>query len=58
MQDGMPLVKMMDYGKHLFKQQKQQAGSKGNNKKTEVKTIKLTYKIGDHDIDVRRIQAE
>ena len=58
MQDGMPLTKIMDYGKHLFKQQKQQAGSKWNNKKTEVKTIKLTYKIGDHDMDVRRIQAE
>jgi translation initiation factor IF-3 len=58
MQDGIPLTKIMDYGKHLFKQQKQQSGSKGNNKKTEVKTIKLTYKIGDHDLDVRRIQAE
>lgn len=58
MQDGIPLAKIMDYGKHLFKQQKQQSGSKGNNKKTEVKTIKLTYKIGDHDLDVRRAQAE
>jgi translation initiation factor IF-3 len=28
MQDGLPLTKIMDYGKHLFKQQKQQAGSK------------------------------
>jgi translation initiation factor IF-3 len=28
MQDGIPLVKIMDYGKHLFKQQKQQSGSK------------------------------
>lgn len=58
MQEGIPLVKIMDYGKHLFKQQKQQSGSKSNNKKTEVKTIKLTYKIGDHDIEVRKIQAE
>ena len=58
MQDGIPLAKIMDYGKHLFKQQKQQSGSTGNNKKTEVKTIKLTYKIGDHDLDVRRAQAE
>lgn len=58
MQDGIPLAKIMDYGKHLFKQQKQQSHNKGNTKKTEVKTIKLTYKIGDHDLDVRRIQAE
>ena len=58
MQEGLPLVKIMDYGKHLFKQQKQQAQSKGNTKKTELKTMKLTYKIGDHDIDIRRKQAE
>ncbi len=58
MQDGLPLTRIMDYGKHLFKQQKQQAQSKGNSKKTELKTMKLTYKIGDHDLDVRRNQAE
>jgi translation initiation factor IF-3 len=58
MQDGIVLAKIMDYGKHLFKQQKQQASNKGNTKKTEVKTIKLTYKIGDHDLDVKRTQAE
>ena len=58
MQEGLPLAKILDYGKHLFKQQKQQSQSKGNNKKTEIKTTKLTYKIGDHDLDVRRKQAE
>ncbi len=58
MQDGLPLAKILDYGKHLFKQQKQQSGNKGNAKKTEVKTTKLTYKIGDHDLDVRKKQAE
>ena len=31
---------------------------RGNTKKTELKTMKLTYKIGDHDLDVRRKQAE
>lgn len=58
MQDGLPLARIMDYGKHLFKQQKQQTQNKGNAKKTELKTMKLTYKIGDHDLDVRRKQAE
>lgn len=28
MQEGLPLAKILDYGKHLFKQQKQQAQSK------------------------------
>jgi len=58
MQDGIPLAKIMDYGKYLFKQQKQQSHNKSQSKKTEMKTMKLTYKIGDHDLDVRRAQAE
>lgn len=55
MQDGIVLTKMMDYGKFLFKQQKTQ--NKGQSKKTDIKTIKLTYKIGDHDLEIRRLQA-
>ena len=58
MQDGLPLTKIIDYGKFVFKQQKQQSQNKSNTKKTELKTMKLTYKIGDHDLDVRRKQAE
>ena len=58
MQDGIPLTKIVDYGKMIFKQQKQQSQNKSNTKKTELKTMKLTYKIGDHDLDVRRNQAE
>ncbi|OIP54506.1 translation initiation factor IF-3 [Candidatus Gracilibacteria bacterium CG2_30_37_12] len=55
MQGGVVLTKMMDYGKFLFKQQKSQ--NKSHSKKTEVKTIKLTYKIGDHDLEIRKNQA-
>jgi translation initiation factor IF-3 len=58
LQDGIPLAKIVDYGKYLFKQQKQLSNNKSNQKKTELKTMKLTYKIGDHDLDVRRTQAE
>lgn len=57
-QEGIVLAKIVDYGKYLFKQQKQQSQNKNNQKKTELKTMKLTYKIGDHDLDVRRNQAE
>ncbi len=58
MQDGIPLAKIIDYGKYLFKLQKQQSQNKSQTKKTELKTMKLTYKIGDHDLEVRRNQAE
>lgn len=57
LKDGVVIAKLMDYGKYLFKQQKQQSQNKGNSKKTDVKTLKLTYKIGDHDLDVKRTQA-
>lgn len=57
-QDGVTLTKIVDYGKYLFKQQKQQSQNKSHQKKTELKTMKLTYKIGEHDLDVRRKQAE
>jgi translation initiation factor IF-3 len=58
MQEGIPLVKILDYGKFLYEQQKQQAHNKQHAKKTELKTMKLTYKIGEHDIDIRKNQAE
>lgn len=58
LQDGIVLAKIVDYGKQLFKQQKAQSQNKGNAKKTEVKTTKLTYKIGDHDLQIRKKQAE
>ena len=58
MQAGIPLVKILDYGKHLYEQQKQQAHNKQNAKKTELKTMKLTYKKGKQNIDIRRKQAE
>ncbi len=56
-QDGTTLVKIMDYGKFLFKQQKTQAKNRVNTKQAELKTLRITYTISDHDLDVRRNQA-
>lgn len=56
--DGLVLTKMMDYGKFLFKQQKNLSHGKASSKKADVKTLKITYKIGDHDLQIRRNQAE
>lgn len=52
------MTKIMDYGKFLFKQQKNISKSKSNTKKHELKTIRLTYRIWDHDLDIRKKQAE
>lgn len=57
-QNGVVLCKIMDYGKFLFKQQKNQSHGRQTSKKADVKTLKITYKIGDHDLEIRRKQAE
>lgn len=56
-QDWVALVKLMDYGKFLFKQQKNINKSKTNSKKNDLKTVRLTYKIWDHDLEIRKNQC-
>jgi len=52
------VVKMLDFGKHLYKQKKQIQKNKQNSKTPDLKTIKITFKIGDHDLQVKKNQAE
>lgn len=55
--DGIPLTKIMDYGKYLYKQQKQLAHNRANARKADLKTIQITYRMADHDSEIRRQQA-
>lgn len=52
------IVKMLDYGKFLYKQKKQDQKNKAKGKAPDLKTIKITFKIGDHDLEVKKNQAE
>ena len=52
------IVKLLDYGKFLYKQKKQEQKSKAHGKAPDLKTIKITFKIWDHDLEVRKNQAE
>jgi len=52
------VVKMLDFGKHLYKQKKQIQKNKQHSKTPDLKTIKITFKIGDHDLQVKKNQAE
>lgn len=56
-QDWIVLTKLIDYWKFLFKQQKNISKGKTNSKKTDLKTIKITYKIWEHDLEIRRNQV-
>lgn len=52
------IVKMLDYWKFLYKQKKQEQKNKQKSKVSELKTIRITFKIGDHDLAIRKKQAE
>lgn len=52
------IVKMLDYGKFLYKQKKKEQKQKQKWKAPDLKTIKITFKIWDHDLEVKKNQAE
>ena len=53
-----PVCKIMDYGKHRYWQDKQEHKHRVKQKKTELKTIRLSIKISDHDLKVKSHQAQ
>lgn len=52
------MVKMLDYGKFLYKRKKQDQKNKAKWKTPDLKTIRLTFKISEHDLEVRKNQVE
>lgn len=50
-----PVAKMMDFGKFLYEQRKKDKDSK--KKKTEMKVLRLSPRVGKHDLEVRKNQS-
>ena len=48
-----PVCKIMDYGKYRFEQQKREKEAKKNQKVVEIKEIRLSINIGDHDFETK-----
>ena len=48
-----PVVKLMDYGKYKYEQQKKQNEARKKQKVIELKEIKMRPTIDDHDYDVK-----
>ena len=48
-----PVVKMMDYGKYKYEQQKKAAEARKHQKVIEIKEIKMRPTIDKHDYDVK-----
>jgi len=53
-----PIVKIMDFGKFQYQKAKEEQQQRSKQKKTEIKGIRLGLKTDDHDLDVRKKQAE
>jgi len=53
-----PVCRIMDYGKYKFEQEKKAREARKKQHTSDVKEVKMRYKIGDHDYNVRRNQAE
>jgi len=56
--DGVVIAKIVDWQKQLFIEKKNKKKNQATTKKTELKTLRLSYAIGEHDMEIRRKQAE
>lgn len=56
--NGVSIVKMLDFWKFLYRQKKQVQKQKAAWKAPDMKTLRITYKISDHDLEVKKNQAE
>ena len=52
-----PVVRVMDLGKYLYEQRKKIAKQKTTSKSGEIKGIRLGFKMGEHDWQMRLNQA-
>ncbi len=52
------IIKMLDYWKFLYRQKKQASKQKQQSKAPDLKTIRITFKIGEHDLQIKAKQAE
>lgn len=52
-----PVCRIVDFGKFTYQLERQERKNKAKLKKVELKNIRLSLTIGDHDRGVRREQA-
>jgi len=52
-----PVAKILDWGKYRYEQSKQESRSRKNQKKVEIKQVRLGLKIGEHDLQTKLRKA-
>lgn len=53
-----PIAKIVDFGKYKYEKEKSQREQKAKSKSVEVKGIRLSSRIGSHDMEVRKEKAK
>ncbi len=53
-----PIAKIIDFGKYKYEKDKEMKEQKAKQKTVEVKGVRLSVRIGDHDLNVRKEQAK
>lgn len=51
------IIKLLDYWKFLYRQKKQEQKNKQKWKAPDLKTIRITFKIWEHDLQIKAKQA-
>ena len=52
-----PVCKLLDFGTFKYQKAKEQQAQKAHAKKVDIKGVRLSVKMGTHDLDVRKKQA-
>lgn len=55
--EGVPVAKIMDFGKAAYEKKKKQGESKKHQKVIQIKEVKFSPKIGEHDYQTKIKQA-
>lgn len=53
-----PVCKLLDYGKHQYKQSKLESQQKAKQKKHEIKGIRLGFNTGENDLQIKMKMAK
>lgn len=53
-----PVCRLLNFGQFKYQKEKEIRQQKAHAKKVDVKGIRLSVKMGEHDLDIRRKQAE
>lgn len=53
-----PVCKILNYGAYQYRLEKAERKQKARQKRIEIKGIRLSLKIGQHDLEVRRVQSQ